>query len=296
MANTRCESYTIRTLRPEEVEDTYKLIDKEGWNLTLDKFSALYKTFPNLFFVAATDKDEVAATMSLYPTFKGEYVMGNIVVKDGHRKKGLGRKIMDDVLAMYPEAAVSLTAVPGADQFYINTGFEFTEPQQGHDIFHLILDRGDLDKRLAEMGEGDSTFTLYDPSSYDDLLVYDLEAKGYPNVGYIEMQILCFKVIIAKDSAGRLVGYGVAFVKRNEIVLDGLYADSDSKALGITREILNHFPDRNTMKIQVPSSRLFLSELGHITSSSKYNRYSKGHLKLSPLSKVYNVGDCDFTY
>ncbi|BFZ01243.1 hypothetical protein BsWGS_04282 [Bradybaena similaris] len=296
MASSGCQDYTVRTMRPEEVEETYQLIDKEGWNLSVDKFSALHKCFPNNFFVAVTQDGEVAGTMSLFPTFEGEFVLGNIVVKDGHRYKGLGRKIVDDVFALFPNAVVSLTAVPGADQFYINTGFTLTQPQQGHDIFYLLLDRERLKAKSRETGQQGVTVSLYDGCGLDDLVAYDREARGYENRTYVAMQVQCFKVATARNSTDQLVGFGVAFIKREKIVLDGLYADSDAIATQIFTEIIEQFPDRNSMKLQVPSSRLFLSELGEIESSYKYNRYSKGQPTLSPLSKVYNVADCDYTY
>ncbi|CAG5134835.1 unnamed protein product [Candidula unifasciata] len=262
MTKRGSDEYTVRTMQPEEVEETYEMIDKEGWNLTLDKFSALYKSSPDNFFVAVSPDGEVASTMSLIPTFEGEYVLGNLVVKDGHRNRGLGRKLVDEVFALFPNAVVSLTAVPGADQFYLNTDFHFTQPQQGQDIVYILLDREKLKQKSAEAGQQDVTVSLYSGHSFDKLIV----------------------------------GFGVGFIKREKIVLDGLFADSDAIAVQIFTEIVEQFPGINSVKLQVPSSRLFLSELGAIQQSYRYNRYSRGQPTLSPLSKVYNVSDCDYTY
>lgn len=114
-----------------------------------------------------------------------------------------------------------------------NTGFRLTEPQQGHDIFHLILDREDLDRRAHEVDESNIVTSLFEENSFNDLVAYDCEARGYEQSSYVAMQIQCFKVITARNSEGKIVGFGVAFIKREEIVLDGLYADSDAIALQI---------------------------------------------------------------
>ncbi|CAL1547324.1 unnamed protein product [Lymnaea stagnalis] len=295
MAADTLPEYTIRPMRREEIEESYELIDKEGWNLTLEKLSHLFKSCPQAFKVAVTPQGEIVGTISFFPTFDGECVLGNIVVKGTYRHKGMGNQLVDAMKAQYPDWVVSLTAVPGADQFYLNVGFHFTEPQQGHDIFHLIVDRDFLDQKCLKSGDS-ATVDLYSSASLDALVAYDTEAKGYTSLPYVTMMVDCFPTLLAKDRAGRLLGYVAAFIKRSEIVLDTLCADSDEVACLLLRDILKLFPDNNKLKVQVPSSRLFLSELGQVSSSSKYNRYSIGQPTLSPLVKVYNVSDCDYSY
>lgn len=60
MTNAGSDGYIVRTMRPEEVVETYEMIDKEGWNLTLDKFTRLFESSPGEFYVAVAQDGEVA--------------------------------------------------------------------------------------------------------------------------------------------------------------------------------------------------------------------------------------------
>ncbi|XP_059144585.1 uncharacterized protein LOC131931772, partial [Physella acuta] len=223
------ETFTIRQMQESEVEETYLLIDKEGWNLTLDKFTHLFRSRPEAFTVAVTPSGEVVGTVSFFPTFPNEYVLGNIVIKGPYRHKGMGYKLVEAMMAQRPNCVVSCTAVPGADQFYLNVGFKFTEPQQGHDIFHILLDTHDINQRCQQQ---DTTTTVqdFDPASFHDLVTYDREVKGYESREYVSMMVDCFKTWVARDGRGSLVGFAAAFIKRDEIVLDSLCADSPEVA------------------------------------------------------------------
>ncbi|KAK7010636.1 hypothetical protein BgiMline_002253 [Biomphalaria glabrata] len=296
MASNSSRDYTIRPMKEEEIEETYELVDKEGWNLTLDKFTHLYHSCPKAFYVAATDQGEIVGTISFFPTFPKEYVLGNIVIKSTYRHKGMGKKLVDVMMEQHSPCVVSCTAVPGADQFYINVGFSFTEPQQGHDIFHIEINREELDKQLLNNNDTGLSVRPYDKKDFKALVDYDTEAKGYRSEAYVSMMLDCFPTYVAVHNDDRLAGYVAAFSKREEIVLDGLCADSDSIACHLFRKVLDEFPTRNNVKLQVPTSRLFLSQLGVICSSSKYNRYSLGQPTPSPLVKIYNVSDCDYSY
>ncbi|KAH9513304.1 hypothetical protein Btru_034583 [Bulinus truncatus] len=287
--------YILRPMKERDLEETYHLIDKEGWNLTLDKFLHLFSSCPNAFYVAVTSLEDVVGTISFFPTFDNEYVLGNIVIKRSHRHRGMGNRLVEAMMLQRPGCVVSCTAVPGADQFYLNVGFHLTEPQQGHNIFHLKVNRAEIDQKFQTNGSNIKINRL-DKKDLSALVEYDRQAKGYMSEAYITMMMDCFNTYIGVDEDGGIVGYAAGFVKRGEIVLDGLCADSDTIAFNLFRKVLDEFPDRKKVKLQVPSSRLFLSQMGDIRSSYKYNRYSIGQPTISPLIKVYNVSDCDYSY
>lgn len=298
MEQNGTSEFFCRHIKHDEVEEAYNIVDKEGWNLTLEKFRLLCKKQPRNFYVAVTPDGEVAGTVSYTQTFADEYILGNLVVKETMRKKGLGRKIVQDTLEMFRHKVIHLTAVPGADQFYLNLGFQMSEPQQGHEIRHILVDVKLVDGRVQAMGNAadDISIAPFDKANLEEFIRFDSHMRGYDNTVYASVVAGCTKVLVARRKSNKkFVGYVSAFMKREEIVLDGLFADSDDIATLLFREILNQFPETTKVKLQMFPSNQFLVQFGQVVMSEVYNRYSLGGNPTPvPEAKTYNVSDCDY--
>ena len=69
----------------------------------------------------------------------------------------------------------------------------------------------------------DTSFTV------DDLVTYDRTIRGYEVSDFLEVVNECESLLVATDMQSKsIVGYVVAFMKKDNLILDGLYADSDN--------------------------------------------------------------------
>ncbi|XP_005094074.1 uncharacterized protein LOC101849829 isoform X2 [Aplysia californica] len=301
MANNGGSEFVIRNIKQDEVEETFDMIARLGWNLTKEKFKMLCEKKPNNFYVAVTQDGEVAATLSCTPTFADEYILGNVIVKETMQKRGLGRRIVEDILEMVPRKIVHLVSLPAVNKFYLNLGFKLSEPQQGHIISHIVTDVQLLDNKVKTIKgvADDISIAPLDESSLEDLIQFDHRLRGYDNSLFVSTLAVCSRLLVARNKSqnNKIVGYVAAFLKKDEIILDGLNAESDDVAALLFREILNQFPGTVKVKLQMFDSNQFLLQFGGEATTERYNRFSLGgNPTIVPEATAYNVSDCDFTH
>lgn len=80
----------------------------------------------NCIFLVAYDKDEPIATCRYFPVGKDTYAIGRIAVMKEHRRKGLGRMIVEEAEHHVKEAGAmfaTLSAQVRAKNFYEKLGY-----------------------------------------------------------------------------------------------------------------------------------------------------------------------------
>jgi len=316
--------FITRLIAQQEIDQVYALISKEGWNLTEQKFKVFCQAHPRDVYITVTKDNEIVATVSYFQTFTDEYILCNLVVKGSMRKQGLGRRIVLDTLAMFEHRVVQLTALPGTESFYHKLQFRSCDPKLGHEIFHLTVDRELLFHQIAQ-DDNSTSVVPFAPSLLNKLIAYDNGIRGYDNSVFVNRMVDTSKVLVATgcgvshdagsgvshdagsgvshdagcgDMAtveGKVVGYVAAYLRGEELVLDGLFADADSVALLLFDGILKLFPKVRMLKLQMFSHQHFLLQYGSVTSSYVYSRLSLGAGEPSYIStqKTYNVTEYD---
>jgi len=280
------------------MDAAFDLIHQMDWILTRQKFKLLCQKSPRSFYVAVTADGEVAATMSCCATGSDDdFVLGNVVVKEKFRGKGLGRQLISDSLSTFHHKSVQLLAVDGVDQFYLKLGFSYCEPN--HVCTYMTVNHDVLNTRAQNCEQSVTIKPLADTSfTVDDLVTYDRTIRGYEVSDFLEVVNECESLLVATDMQSKsIVGYVGAFMKKDNLILDGLYADSDNVSVLLFRSVLSHFKTCARVRMQMFASNQFLLQFGQVTYTEEYRRFFTGRkLTNRALEKrIYSATDSDYT-
>lgn len=193
---------TIRKMRKEDLPPVVALINAEGWEYDMVDVGRILEIDPD-DSVTATSGDEVVGAVTV-ACHEGRGVLGHVVVKDGWRKKGIGKDMMIKVIGKLDAkgiAIIELYSVPDAVKFYIQHGFR--------KIGDLMIFVGSIKTPIAttpskvEMGD----LTAKDLES---VKVLDRRIVGFERGNIIEkLMIPNLRESVGLFDEGRLVGFAL---------------------------------------------------------------------------------------
>lgn len=298
--------FSVRRLTASEVSEAFKLVDGQGWYMTWPKWTHMYAMLPDCFFVLVDGRDKISGTVIFVPTSPGVYNLGYIVIVDQLRGKGLGRALVSGARQMFVHNAVVVTISPGLDDFYKRIGFSYTQAQKDHVFIQMIVDRELVKSELQYLKESshcengdDLMVRQFEKEDLVRLSTYDSEARGYDNSKFMAAMVNFAVCFVAKiNSQNKIVGYGGVYFneKKDELVIEGLYADSDVIALMLFSSLMSAFPDKNNVKLESTVLEPFLSKFGKITAALPEKKYFIGEVPAESENKLYNCTDCDFSW
>ncbi len=117
-------TYTIRTMRREEVDLAIEWAAEEGWNPGLHDADCFYAADPNGFLIGLLDEEPIA-TISVVKYGRSFGFLGFYIVKPAYRGKGYGIRIWNAGLKYLEGRNVGLDGVLGQQDNYRKSGFRF---------------------------------------------------------------------------------------------------------------------------------------------------------------------------
>ena len=114
----------LRTMNSKDLPPMLELINKEGWEYELVDVERILRIDPDNPVVAIAGEEFVGGVTVACHVNRA--VLGHVVVKEGWRKAGIGKKMMVEVLKRLDDRGIGiieLYSVPNAMEFYKKLGF-----------------------------------------------------------------------------------------------------------------------------------------------------------------------------
>jgi N-acetylglutamate synthase-like GNAT family acetyltransferase len=118
------EKIELRTMRMGDLPPVLELVNKEGWEYELVDMERILEIDPENSVVALAGKEVVGLATTACHRNRG--VLGHVIVKEGWRKTGIGKRMMVEVLRRLDAKGigiVELYSVPHAMEFYTKLDF-----------------------------------------------------------------------------------------------------------------------------------------------------------------------------
>ena len=192
----------IRTMRKDDLLSVLALINAEGWDYNLVDVDRILEIDPEDSVAAFSGGELVGATT--VACHEGRGVLGHVVVKDGWRKKGIGKDMMIRVIEKLEAkriAIIELYSVPTAVAFYKQLGFR--------KIGDLMIFVGSIKTPIATVT---SNAIIGDLNAHDLESVKDLDRRivGFERGNVIEkLMIPHLGQSVGLFEKGRLVGFAL---------------------------------------------------------------------------------------
>jgi len=193
---------TIRKMRKDDLTPVLALINAEGWEYNLVDVDRILEIDPEDSITAVSSGEIVGATT--VACHEGRGILGHVVVKDGWRKKGIGRDMMINVIEKLDAkkiAIIELYSVPTAAAFYKQLGFR--------KIGDLMIFVGSVKTTKATVP---SKAVIGDLKAHDLERVKDLDRRivGFERGNIIEKLMLPnLEQSVGLFEGGRLVGFAL---------------------------------------------------------------------------------------
>jgi N-acetylglutamate synthase-like GNAT family acetyltransferase len=193
---------TFRTMKVEDLPAVLALINAEGWEYDLSDVSRILEIDPEDSVSAISCGEIVGGTTVACHIGRG--VLGHVVVKDGWRKKGIGKSMMIKVIEKLDAkgiAIIELYSVPHAVEFYRQLGF--------HKIGDLMIFVGSIKTPVATVR---SNAEIGDLTARDLERVKELDRRivGFDRGNIIEKLMLPnLRQSVGLFEEGKLIGFAL---------------------------------------------------------------------------------------
>ncbi|XP_067649214.1 uncharacterized protein [Haliotis asinina] len=248
--------YTVRKATLADIGPIKTLTDGEEWEIPLDLLYCVFGMDSRAWFVAESDTGEIIACR-VFVYFNEDTAEGGLyVVRKDLRGKGIGRDVNRHGLKAVADANITLSAT--VVSLYDSYGFTF--------YYDVHQKRGPVEAILRVIPDADlssdvSLVPYYD-AMFKELKAYDQQVCESERDYFFTNWIISHAkyVLTARSDAGRLVGYGCLRVTEycNEIA--PLYANSDTIAWALLKELLRHLDPKAAVHIFIVSQNKTMME------------------------------------
>jgi ribosomal protein S18 acetylase RimI-like enzyme len=162
----------IRRMENHDLQQVLDLINKEGWEYDISEIDRIHRIDPISSMVACSD-DLVVGGITVV-TVGGRCLIGHVVVKEGWRRKGLGKVMIGSVMKDVESRGadfIEVYSVIDAVNFYEKLGFQIIEE------LRTYVKRG---------------LTKDDCAPLDSKRVRDLNLSDLPEITTLDSQVLGF--------------------------------------------------------------------------------------------------------
>ncbi|XP_067648825.1 uncharacterized protein [Haliotis asinina] len=241
--------YVVRKATRDDIGPIKTLTDAEDWEIPLDLLYCVFDMDSKAWFVAETGTGEIIAFRA-FVYFNEETAEGGLyVVKKDLRGNGIGRDVNRHGLTALGDANITLSA--GVVSLYDSHGFTF--------YYDVHQKRGPVEVILKAIPDADLSSGIslvsYEDAMFTQLKAYDDKICESERDYFLKNWIMSHakNILIACSQTGRVVGYGCLGVTEycNEIA--PLYADSDTIAWALLKELLQHLDPKDTVHLFIIS-------------------------------------------
>lgn len=172
----------VRPMRRKDLPPVLELINKEGWEYELVDVERILDLDPDNSVVAVADEQVIGGVTVACHRNRG--ILGHVVVREGWRKKGIGRQMMMKVIENLDSkkiGIIELYAVPDAVGFYHRHGF--------HKIGDLVIYKGSIGKPM-QIAASRSKVRNLTAQDLDNVIDMDRKIVGFDRSNVIEKLML----------------------------------------------------------------------------------------------------------
>ncbi len=192
-------AFTIRQMRPDDLDQAFGLSLKEGWNQTLKDWKLLLDKPDNVCIVAEKDHRVVGTATALNHENKIAWI-GMVLVDKALRGQGAGKMLLEHIIDNVKHVgSVKLDATPAGEPLYRKLGFI-----DEYKIFRMTCDSLSYPSEIVSSGE---LFNI-DQECFSEVISLDRIIFGADR-SYLLMKLLTENpgrsFYLKKDNA--IVGY-----------------------------------------------------------------------------------------
>lgn len=240
MKRSLIDEISIRLLKPEELELLPKFwIQDVGIPMELRFIKRWHVSDPEGFRVAVDSTGRIIAMACVLRQTDNLYVMGYMGVSKHHHGKGIGRKILQNLLSRNPTANYAISASEDKLDMYLKRGFKRVDELSGYSYI------GKFSMSKAPNPPPDSLEIVQvkpgDPLLHE-MIKYDRSICGFQR----DVELIQFSepssIVIAVKREGKIVAYG----KMQKYMLGGawlgpVYGDDITVASYLINSLMQRF-------------------------------------------------------
>lgn len=280
----------IRRMEKLDLQHVLDLVNKEGWEYDMSEIDRIHRIDPMSSVVACSGELVVGGTTVV--TVGGRCLIGHLVVKEGWRRRGLGKIMISSVLKDAESKGVDffeVFSVIDAVNFYEKLGFQIVEE------LRTYVKRGLTQEDCAPLDqERIRTLTL---SDLPQVIALDSRVLGFDRGAILEALIKdfpkqCKGLFNGDNLAGFIMGRTSSimddagpWIMADPNIEDGallLRALLSAKKAGV--RVIFGLSERNKMAQKILSNAGFKSEINQfrlVKSSKKAKEFSPGMMTMS---------------
>jgi ribosomal protein S18 acetylase RimI-like enzyme len=288
--NQQSHDVKVRRMEKRDLQQVLDLINKEGWEYDMSEIDRIHRIDP-ITSVVACSGDIVVGGITVV-TIGGRCLIGHVVVREGWRRKGLGKIMIGSVLKDMESRGVDFIevySVIDAVNFYEKLGFQIIEE------LRTYVKRGLTEEDCAPLyAKRVRDLTLTD---LPQIIALDCKVLGFDR-GAILKNLMgdfprqCKGLFDGKELTGFIMG------RTNPIMDDAgpwtmadpnledgallLRALFSAKRTGV--RVIFGLPERNKMAQKILSNAGFKNEINQfrlVKSKSKAAEFSPGMMTMS---------------
>jgi hypothetical protein len=217
-------TFTVRTMRLDEVDLIRTWANDEGWNPGLHDGPCFFATDPAGFFVGEVGGQPVACISCVgYDDTFG--FLGQYIVKPEFRGLGYGVRIWEAGMAHLGTRNVGLDGVLAQRENYERSGFVFAH----HHIRYGGTGGGRRPDGIIDLAE----------VPFEDVLAYDRSCFPAPRAAFLRGWLtLPESVALGSVREGRLAGFGAVRRSADGYKIGPLFADDHAAAMSVLEGLM----------------------------------------------------------
>ncbi|XP_022696453.1 uncharacterized protein LOC111264655 [Varroa jacobsoni] len=295
------DGVTVRILNPEDLESLPRFwIQDVGIPIELRFIKRWYASDPEGFRVAVDSRDRIIGMASIMKQTDQLYVMGYMGVAKRYRGKGVGRMLLDNLLARSQPANCALSASEDKLDMYIRRGFKKVENLSGYSYIgklNIVKNQPPLplDLDIVHVKPGDALLA--------EVTAYDATVCGFQrNVELIQFTEPT-SIVLAVKRQGKVVAYGkVQKYMLGGIWLGPVYGDEMYIASHLIEALMRQFEkDRSPFVFAIFSAKA--QPIAKSLNLKLVDKLRRCYLDTSPenlppvkMENVYAFDDVGFTF
>ncbi|GIP32995.1 GNAT family N-acetyltransferase [Paenibacillus sp. J2TS4] len=227
----------IITFGENDIPGLIELSGSVGWDYNDREIATILST--GRVYGHKNEEDAIISSAAVIPYGKSLASIGMVIVREDYRGMGLGRQVVQRCLRTVPKAAVMLIATEEGKPLYESMGFRTA------DYVHKFI----CDNYVPQSSPNfEYVITPFAEQDLPRIVELDKTAVGEERrtllIHRIQQALLC---LVAKDSAGRTVGYGLSVPGPVNRIIGPIVAPN----YAIACLLINHLAGAHEGKIRI---------------------------------------------
>ncbi|XP_067658056.1 uncharacterized protein [Haliotis asinina] len=283
--------YLIRRLIcRSEMQRVAELVNKEGWNLSLEYLQTAFVANPSGWWGAEGVDGKIVGCCTVFDFEDNASHAGCLVVDEDYRNQMIGKKLKATLLSKCREKNTSIMA--------LNSTF-----QEGFKPLHemQMLTKEKMNVKIPLLLDTKFRVLPVTGALLGRVEEYDARIHPVKRTTFFHKCIIASatSVYIAVDTfSNDVIGYGVLQKANKGWKLGPTYADNDDVGYELFRTLYDEVPEGDDMVVypyaENHAAIALYGEIGFICQRTFTLMYSKNPLKI-PVEKVYSAVGSSFT-